>query len=255
MTDEKEFYPCAKAMECLEQAELLENFQQPPQYLKRSALRAVTNDARRKKKPKQMTLKRAVKNMRETNFQGFDIERCTLIPSLNNAYVYIPKNYGGKTRKKYKNKYAPPAATSCCRHCLLAPCSMIEFKEDLTSTAAEHWLLPDTKSLDKVRTRYRHEFMKRFGKAYTLKTMKTNDDIPQCALTGTREVAADTGYDSLLDDCPFSRDVVLNRRDNDRELEEYRIAVEEDDKPLASLRSSTITEQEQEDSDEEFEFG
>jgi hypothetical protein len=144
MTEEdKNFIPCAKAMECLEQAEWLENLHQPPTYLKRPALRALINSNKKKKMPKQMTLKQATKNMKEKNFQGYDIERCTLIPSLNNAYVYIPKNYGGKTRKKYKNQFTPPSANACCRHCFLVPCSMIEFKEDLTSTAAEYWLSAD----------------------------------------------------------------------------------------------------------------
>jgi hypothetical protein len=94
-----------------------------------------------------------------------------------------------------------------------------------------------------------------------LKIMKTNDHIPQCALAGTLDMVGDDGYDSLLDDSAFARDMKLNKRYNDRELAEYRRAVgegeesdddEEDDKPISSQvhnkKESVITEE------EEFEF-
>lgn len=217
--DDQDFFPCAKAMECLEQAEWLEDLYKPTKP-----------EARPKKKPpkkkaKQMSIKRAIKNMKEKNFQGYDIERCTVIPSLNNSLVYLPKNYGAKTRKRFKNRHTPSAATAMCNQCFLMPCSMIEYRDELlsTMTESEKRPLPPDEVLDKVRTRYRFESMKRYCKSFVLKQMPTNIDIPMCALSGTRELVNDTGYDSL-DDTPSEHDGKLNERDNDRELDEYRRA-------------------------------
>ena len=54
--------------------------------------------------------------------------------------------------------------------------------------------------------------------------MPTNSDIPHCALVGTRELIDDTGWDSLLDQSPFSRDKILNKRDNGRDAVERQKA-------------------------------
>lgn len=197
---------------------------------------------RKPKKKKQMSLKKGLKNMKERNFQGYEVERCITVPSLDNKLVFLPKNYGGKTRRKYKNRHAPSYATQCCRFCFLTPCSMIEFKDDLSKElhADNNWLLPDDKALDKVRTRYRTEMMKPFSKTYVLKVMPKNHLIPQCALSGTLELVEDSGYDSLLDDSPFTSDKKLNRLDNDRELAEYKKAVD--------------GKEDTEESEEEYEF-
>lgn len=184
-----------------------------------------------KKKPakKQMKVKKGFKNMVEKNFQGYPVERCTIIPSLNNALVYIPKNYGAKTRKRYKNhNLGSRRDLSICTHCFLEPCSVIEYREALESTMNDNcnWAgLTDEKMLQELRTRYRHESVKTYNKTWVLKNMPSNNDIPRCALIGTREMVEDSGYDTLLDvPSPIRNDMILNKRDNDIELEEYKKA-------------------------------
>lgn len=182
---------------------------------------------KKKPKKKQMTLKAGLKNMKEKNFQGYDIERCTFVPSLG-KHVFIPKSYGGKTRKMYKSK-----EPEGCPRCNLAPCSSIEFQGELAGLcrSVDNWSLPEDGVLDKLRTRYRVLFAKHFGKTFMIKSMPQNDRIPKCALEATQklvDVEIGDGYDSLVEDSPFARDRKLNARDNWREVLQYEVVVAEE---------------------------
>ena len=97
---------------------------------------------------------------------------------------------------------------------------MIEYKDDLASVYEENgnWFrLSEEELLSKVRMRYRIEAMKTYNKTYVNKFMPTNEQIPKCALIGTRELVNDNGYESLCDQGPPTSDAVLNKRDNQRE--------------------------------------
>ena len=238
------YLPDSQSTEFVKECEAAEAIFKPLSYNKKTI-------KPKKKTKKQMTLKTGLKNMKEKNFQGYDIERCTVIPNLD-ICVYIPKSYGSKTRKKYKNKFQPATNGVCCGHCFLMPCSMIEFYDELyTVCSSEGMLMRDDDVahgdlLIKVRIRYRALMTKAFGKGYANKTMPFNSSIPQCALQGTAKLAdieLDRGYDSLLEDSPFTRDCKLNERDNRMEKEEMTRAARELD-ITAGLSSD----------EEEFEF-
>lgn len=150
---------------------------------------------------KQMPIKKALRNMKEKNFQGYDIASCTLVE--DGRMVYYPARYGAKSRKKYKNRATPLLHKVCCSHCHLCPCSMIEFNDDLERVvdAADTLNLLESDVLEKVRNQYRILINKNIGKKYLLKFMPSTDQLPQCALAGTTVMAKREygGYDSLLD--------------------------------------------------------
>ena len=172
---------------------------------KRKSWGAVT-----KKKPakKQLSLKKAVSNMKEKNFQGYDIERCTQVGV--NRFVYIPKQYGKNSRKEFRNRQLPASYQICCKHCNLVPCSMLEYKADLPQVFAEKlYLLQEqdqSECLEAVRTRYRALLMQVFGKKFVHKFMPSNDTIPKCALDGTVKLVQEqintADYESSLDNSP-----------------------------------------------------
>ena len=130
------------------------------------------------------------------NFQGFSFAKCTQVPGHGDLVVYIPSGYGNKT-KKCHGGLTYNRDTIFCKHCLLQPCSMIEYKDDLVSIYEENgnWFrLSEEELLSKVRMRYRIEAMKTCNKTYVNKFMPTNDQIPKCALVGTRELVNENGW-------------------------------------------------------------
>ena len=212
--EDREYVPTSFDLQCMAEAEWLENLHKPKPYQKKK------NPPKKKAKPKmkQPTLKQVVKKMNQ-NFQGFSFAKCQQVPGHGELVVYIPSGYGNKTKKRH-NGALSARDREFCKHCYLQPCSMIEYKDALTSVLEEknNWLyLTEDELLIKVRMRYRAEAMKTYNKTWVTKSMPTNNDLPQCALVGTRDLVKDTGYDSLLEQSPFSRDKMLNKRDNDRE--------------------------------------
>jgi hypothetical protein len=233
-----------------------------------------------KAKAKQPTLQQVIKKMNQ-NFQGFSFAKCQQVPGHGDLIVYMPSGYGNKTKKR-NNGILSGSDRDFCKHCFLQPCSMREYKDSFTAVLNENnnWLyLPDDELLEKLRTRYRVEAMKTYNKTYVTKFMPTNNDIPQCALIGTRELIEDSGYDSLLDQSPFSRDKILNKRDNDRDVLERKEAERElglassseehdedgdsfavsdidDDLPISKLKDNPkqLFLPEEYESEEEFEF-
>ena len=159
---------------------------------------------------------------------------------------------------------------------------MIEYKDALSSVVEEkhNWLyLSEEELLIKLRMRYRAEAMKTYNKTWVTKSMPTNNDLPQCALAGTRDMASDSGYDSLLDQSPLSRDKLLNQRDNEREAasrkqaelelgfcvqepphgtSDERLFDSDDDLPISSIArhklSVVAAAEDNQESDEENEF-
>ena len=219
-SEDENYVPTGEALDFINECKAAEAIFKPLVYKK--------TVKPKKKSKKQMTLKTGLRNMKEKNFQGYDIERCTVIPSLD-ICVYIPKSYGAKTRKKYKNKHQPASVGACCGHCFLMPCSMIEFHDELYTVCSKESMIgeclrgDDDLLLDKVRIRYRELMVKALGKGYANKTMPSNTSIPQCALEGTAKIVdieTGNGYDSLLEDSPFTRDAKLNERDNKAEVRE-----------------------------------
>lgn len=157
----------------------------------------------KKNKLKQMPIKKAIKNMKEKNFQGYDIALCTPADDGSGKMVYYPKRYGGKSRKKFRNRATPLSHKVCCSHCHLRPCSMIEFLDDLEAVvdSADTINMEESTLLEKVRNQYRIQINKNIGKKYLLKFMPNTNQIPPCALSGTKVLAKREygGYDSLLD--------------------------------------------------------
>ena len=154
-----------------------------------------------KKKMKQMPIKRAVKNMKPKNFQGYDVKKCTLVDG--GQLVYIPPKYGRLSRKKYRNCQAPASHGVCCPDCKLMPCSMIEYGDELEGQVGnvDNWLIGQEAILDKIRTKYRNLVMHDCGKKYMLQCMPSNKQIPPCALARTHHMVQRElgGYDSLID--------------------------------------------------------
>ena len=213
--DDKDYVPSSFALQCMEETERLERYFNPVPSPRRKKV-----PPRKKAKPKQKqpTLKQVVKKMNQ-NFQGFSFAKCTQVPGHGNLVVYIPSGYGNKTKKRHGG-LTYKRDTIFCKDCFLQPCSMIEYKDDLASVYEEdnNWLrLNEEDLLFKVRSRYRIEAMKTYNKTYVNKFMPTNNDIPKCALIGTRELVNETGYESLCDQSPRTSDAILNKRDNQRE--------------------------------------
>ena len=154
-----------------------------------------------KKKMKQMPIKRAVKNMKPKNFQGYDVEKCTLVDG--GQQVFIPPKYGRLSRKKYRNRQVPVSHGVCCPDCKLVPCSMIEYGDELEGEVGnvDNWLIGQEAILDKIRTKYRKLVMHDCGKKYMLQCMPSNQQLPSCALARTQHLVQRElgGYDSLLD--------------------------------------------------------
>jgi hypothetical protein len=139
---------------------------------------------------KQITLKMAFANSKEKNFQGYDLERCTAVDGVGGPrFVFIPKTYGKATRKKFRGRKLPAAFFSCCGHCNLLPCSMLEYADELSRVLhdKQHSApgLDETELLDCVRTHFRVLVANDFGKKHLNKFMPSNSTIPQCAMDGT----------------------------------------------------------------------
>ena len=190
----------------------------------------------KKKKPrmKQMKMEKGMKNMKQKNFQGYDIERCKIVDG--GLCIYLPKSYGGKSRKKYRNCQPPPTQNICCRKCFLLPCSMLEYHDDLlidlkeqlkasegtTSDANELIDIPKEKFIEKLKFRYRVLINKHVGKKFQLSFMSKNEKIPVCAREGIVKMVEDElGEEDSLEDSPFTHDAKLNKRDNQSEEMEF----------------------------------
>lgn len=208
--DDKEYLPSAEALGFLEEVEQLDKFFQPFSYKKKATQKHGI------KKKKQMTLKKAVRNMRdktEKNWQGFAIDKCTIVPGMD-VCVYIPKKYG----KNINNERAP-----FCNHCFLKPCSVAVFGKEIGDLCDKVGpTAEDTSELvERLRFRYRALIKGVYNKSYVTKYMKDNASIPQCALRETSLLAelamCPNDEESLVNDSPTSRDRVLNARDNRRE--------------------------------------
>lgn len=145
-----------------------------------------------KKGMKQIKLKKAFANMKQKNFQGYDIEKCTAIND-GEIYVYLPQKYGKFTRKKFRGREPTPPFTIFCNKCNLVPCSMLEYQQDLEDCLQEKKYLSTEdnvrhSSLEALRTRYRSLIGRDLGKKHVAKFMPQNDKIPQCALHGTMQI-------------------------------------------------------------------
>lgn len=248
-----DYIPSSFGLQCLEEAERLDRYFKPvPSPPRRRGSKPC-----RKKKSKQPTLLQVVKKMNQ-NFQGFAVGKCRQVPGHGDLIVYIPTNYGCRTKKRHGGYSARDKVF--CQHCFLQPCSTIEYKDDMKSVIEEdmNWLkMSEKELLEKVRTRYRVESMKTYNKTWVTKSMPTNNDIPKCALVATRELVDDTGYDSLVDDSPFKRDAEVNflynkaerlqeemplsdEEDVDDEDDTPAVYTSEDDLPLASLLQKNL---------------
>ena len=145
----------------------------------------------KKPKMKQMKMEKALKNMKQKNFQGFPMERCTIVDG--GLCIYMPNKYGGNTRQKYRNRQLPPTLSKCCHQCFLVPCSMYEYSkelEDVLDNIDDDKLASYSKEelVDKVRSKYRTLINKNVGKTYLIQLMPRNDDIPVCAREGTMKL-------------------------------------------------------------------
>ena len=161
------------------------------------------------KKKKQLKLKQAVKNMTKppVNFQGAPLEKCTLIPELDNKHVFIHGNYEKAWKKCQKERSFVPseADTKCCPDCFLRPCSavLLEHQMEVDScTVTELAFMNEEEHREKLRRYYRAQLTKLQGKRFVLRQMPNNESIPKCAKSVTAKIARIEagGYDSLLDD-------------------------------------------------------
>lgn len=185
----------------------------------------------KKKKPKmkQMKMEKGLKNMMQKNFQGFPMERCTIVEG--GLCIYMPKKYGGNTRKKYRNRQLPAVLSKCCHHCFLVPCSMYEYNKELENVLDginEDKLASYSKEelVDKVRSKYRTLINKNVGKTYLIRCMPKNDAIPVCAKEGTMKLVEEIlGENDSIEDSPMTHDRKLNERDNKQEDNERMLAL------------------------------
>ena len=167
-------------------------------------MRAVKSKVARKKKPamKQMTLKKGLVNMKEKNFQGYDLDQCVEVPEYN-KFVYIPKRYGGHSRKLFPYGIPPCHGMWYCKHCHLMPCITVEYHLEVEKAIPDDLLQTGEEELVPIlRRAYRKAVMKQCGKKFMTKLMPHDNQLPQCAMEKSVLIAKreNGGYDSLLDD-------------------------------------------------------
>ena len=145
----------------------------------------------------------------------------------------------------------------------LKPCSALEYERDLyeASIEPEGFSMDDEKLLDHVRSRYRHLVSTFVGKTYLLENMKTNLDIPECALEFTKiRVDAErfSGYDSLLEDdynpnSPEARKRVATKVAAAKKAA-HVVAAKKEERSIFAAAKKQLSCCDDEESDEEFEF-
>jgi len=206
--DDDNYIPTAEALAFIDKAEKLEASFQP---LPAGFYRRQSMACRKKKQPKkkQMKLKQAVKNMTKppVNFQGAPLDKCTVIPELDNKPVFIHGNYDKAWRKCQKESHciASSVGKKCCPDCFLRPCSaiLLEHKMEVDScTVTELARMSEEEHREKLRRYYRAQMTKLQGKRCILRQMPNNESLPACAKRVTAKIARIEagGYDSLLDD-------------------------------------------------------
>ena len=213
-------------MATLEKIELSAQRLLPPGPPPAKKVKSASKSKKKKRSTgKQMKMEKALKNMQEKNFQGYEIEKCTVVEGGH--CIYLPKAYGQNTRKKFKNRSTPPSHTAYCCCCNLVPCAMLEFEDSLLGSIAKHCgaLTTPDEVLEKTLTQFRVLIGKSIGKRYVLKLMPTNNNIPSCVQTRTRHLVfreIGPGYDSMLDEeSPSPHERKLNQRDRKMEAEEF----------------------------------
>ena len=164
----------------------------------------------KKKKPKQMKIEKALRNMSKppVNFQGQPLEKCTFVPKLN-RHVFVHPSYSKAWLKFQKSPlFAPkPGDDSFCADCFLQPCSSRLLRDELEQDAVSvDQLLECTEEehREKLRLCYRAQMAKLQTKKHINRQMPTNNDIPLCAkrIAAKIALAESGGYESLLES-PF----------------------------------------------------
>ena len=127
------------------------------------------------------------------NFQGFPIHLCRYEASIG-KHVYTPKNYGELTKGFLWRDL------SFCPSCQLQPCLMVEYQDDIQSTAhdlrweqmkAEEEGTKACTNLDIVKKAEKQamkHFRKHFGREYM---KRCNNRVPDCVISGTHHFGDD----------------------------------------------------------------
>jgi hypothetical protein len=204
--DDDDYIPSVGALEFVEQVDRLDACFAP---LPSGYYRQPLPKKKPPKKKKQLKLKQAVKNMTKppVNFQGAPLDKCTVIPELDNKPVFIHGNYEKAWRKCQKQSFyiASSKDKKCCPDCFLRPCSAILLEHQMevdSCTVTELARMSEEEHREKLRRYYRAQMTKLQGKRFILRQMPNNESIPSCAKTATAKIARIEagGYDSLCDD-------------------------------------------------------
>jgi len=218
--EDQKYTPGDAALLCFEQ---LDSYAPTRVSLSREdiakARRAAKRKADIKVNGKQISLKKAVSNQTPKNFQGVALDRCTHIVDAD-VHVYLSKPFLSKTKRHVNPVF--------CNECNLVPCGMLAFNKELLAEAGkvEH-MLHSTEDwvVDKLCWVYRGLIGKLFNKGFAHKMAASNRHMPKCADVGIRKLVSvehGDGYDSLLEDNPYARAIVLDNQDNKRELKEIQ---------------------------------
>ena len=168
---------------------------------------------RRSKKPKQMKIQAAFRNLTKApvNFQGMPIHKCTPAPSLDCRARIHPSRAKAWSKLTKQPHIHPKPSDSCqvCPDCFLQPCSATLLKTHLECDACtinDLIVMNEEERREKLRLCCRAQLALLQGKRFVSKQMPTNNDIPICAKKLTAQIAAAEagGRDSLLEDCPFA---------------------------------------------------
>ena len=158
-----------------------------------------------KKKPtmKQMTFKNGLRNLVPKNFQGYELDKCTVGP--DNKPVYVPAKYGSHSKKMNWGGKDSDSGDVFCPHCNLKPCITVEYKYVIEDAIPDDLLKTDEEQLLPIlRRAYRKAVTKQCGKKFMLMLMPHDDELPLCAMGRSLYIAKreNGGYDSLLDEVP-----------------------------------------------------